>query len=176
MKINVTILAALFFSMPLTSNAIVRDNIAYEAQEDIKPTHFILCLKSGEKVGFLLEKHPKVVNGEGFITVCDDNMSIEYPWEDIHKYTIDVDDTHTSINNINGEDDMPEGSISNQIGLITLSGFSASEPVIISNINGAVVYKSQTDNLGSLNISTSNFATGIYIVKVKNQTFKFIKR
>ena len=172
MKVNVTLIAALLFSMPLTSRAYAADNIAAGQTEETVPTHFILCLKDGEKVEFLLKNNPRVVNGDGFITVVDNDMTIEYPLGNVHKYMLGIHDEYTAVKN----DEAPNGNIQNQIGTIRLSGFGASESVVVTSINGTVVFESETNDSGSLSISTATYPSGIYILKIKNQTLKFIKR
>ena len=173
MKFNVTILAVFLFCMPVVSHAYITDTTACEDTEDVVPTHFILCLKDGEKVDFLLEHNPRVVNGDGFITVVDRDITIEYQLDNVDKYMLGVDDAYTGIDKIN---DDASGKIQSKTGLISLSGFKASEPVVVTNINGVVMFESATDTEGTLSISTSAYPSGIYIVKIKNQTFKFIKR
>lgn len=174
MKINSTLLAALFFAMPLTSNAMSGEPIAYEAAEEDAPTHFILYFRDGEKVSFLLEHNPRVVSGEGIVTVVDEDFTVEYKHSEIHRYVIGTDDAYTAIGEAAGS--KSEGIISNQPGTIMLSGFKSHVPVIISDINGTVMFQSETDAEGMLGISTASYPSGIYIVKIKNQTLKFIKR
>ena len=173
MKLNSTLLAAFFIAMPLSSNAILSEPIAYEAAAEDAPTHFILYFRDGEKVSFLLEHNPRVVSGEGIVTVVDEDFSVEYKHSEIHRYVIGTDDAYTSIGEVAGKS---EGIISNQPGTIMLSGFKSHVPVIISDINGTIMLKSETDAEGMLGISTASYPSGIYIVKINNQTLKFIKR
>lgn len=172
MKINFTILAALLFFMPMTSKAMTTEYTAYENEEATKPTHVILCLNSGEQITFVLYNQPKIVNEAEMIKVIEYGFTSEYPLTDVHKFMMGSDQT-TGIAGIVNETD---GDIKKEAGTIILSGFKAGAPVIVSNMNGMVVYESEIEDNGSLSLSTSQYAEGVYIVKVQNKTFKFGKR
>ena len=175
MKILKTIIAALALSLPVSTDAFAMNTTAYEETETTEPTHFILCLKDGEQVMFLLKHAPKVVNGENTIMVVDAEVTFEYPLTNVHKYLMGVDEA-TGIDNIPYSKDGITGDISNCAGNIILSGFKAGESVSITNINGVNISRVKTNADGCLTIATSQYPSGIYIVKVQNQTFKFIKR
>lgn len=175
MKIFNTIVAALLLAVPVSSGASVTQQFAYEDNKAAEPTHFILCLKGGEQITFLLQHNPKVVNGDGIITVVDEDATIEYPLNNVHKYLMGVDSS-TGIENITNSNKNITGEINNQAGNIILSGFKASVPVIVSDINGMVINKSETNANGYNVITMAQYPSGIYIVKVQNRTFKFIKR
>ena len=172
MKIHFTILAALLFFMPMASDAMTTEPAAYENNETEKPTHFVLYLKSGERITFVIANEPRIVSMEEMISISENGTTIEYPLKDIHKYTMEKEQA-TGINSTINE---TSGTIKNEVGSIILSGFKAGVPVIVSNLNGMVVYKSTTDDNGSLSLSTSQYNEGVYIVKVQNKTFKFVKR
>lgn len=175
MKIFKTFVAALLLAMPVASNAMVTGTAAYEESKADVPTHFILCLNDGAQITFLLEHSPKVVNGDGVITVVDKDVTIEYPFEAVHKYLMGVEGS-TGIDNVSVSKDIAVGEFDNQAGNVILSGFGAAVPVTVTDINGMVVYKASTDADGYLVIAMSQQPSGIYIVKVQNRTFKFIKR
>lgn len=172
MKIHFTILAALLFFMPMASNAMTAEPAAYEYNETEKPTHFVLYLNSGERITFVISNQPKVVNMDYIISITENGTTVEYPLTDIHKYTMEMEQP----TGIDGTVNETSGSIKNETGSIILSGFKAGAPVIVSNLNGMVVYKSEIDANGSLSLSTSQYPEGIYIVKVQNKTLKFVKR
>lgn len=175
MKLLKTIIAALILFLPASSNAFVTHTSAYDEADKAEPTHFILCLKDGEQVLFLLEHTPRVINGENSITVVDDDVTIEYPLANVHKYLMGSD-ADTGIENISFTKDVRAGEINNRVGSIMLSGFDAAVPVTVTDINGMNMLRTATDTEGCLIIATSQYLPGIYIVKVQNQTFKFIKR
>ena len=171
MKILKTIVAALLLSVPVASNASVMQNPVMEQEDVTEPTHFILCLNDGEQITFLLEHNPKVVNGDGIITVVDNDITVEYPWDNLHKYIMgSVVESGISYSKMN------VGDIVNKAGSIILSGFKEAVPVTVNGVNGISVFKSKTDANGYLMISMSEYPSGIYIIKAGNKTFKFIKR
>lgn len=175
MKILKTIIAALLLFLPAASYAFNTQATAFAAPDASEPTLFILCLNNGEQVTFLLEHNPKVINGDGFITVVDADVTIEYPLDDVHKYLMGGD-AATGIENIKVAQGVSAGEINNQAGNVMLSGFGAAVPVTVTDINGMAVYSSATDADGYHVIAMSQYPSGIYIVKVQNKTFKFIKR
>ena len=85
-------------------------------------------------------------------------------------------DTDTGIDFIPFSGKETAGDICNRAGNIMLSGFDSAVPVTITDINGMNVLRAQTNADGCLVIGTSQYPSGIYIVKVQNKTFKFIKR
>lgn len=175
MKIFKTIIAAMLLSLPAALNATVTEAPASVQDNVTEPTHFILCLKDGEQITFMLEHNPKVVNGEGMITVIDKDITIEYPWESLHKYMMGNDVETGIFDNVIAKDGTV-GEILHKSGNIVLSGFKAAVPVSVTDINGITAYSSKTNADGYLMISMSEYPTGMYIVKAGNKTFKFIKR
>ena len=146
----------------------------YEQNESVEPTHFILCLNDGEQISFVLEHNPKVVHGDGFITVVDEDITLEYKLTDVHKYILGVP-TATGINDAN-DSESGAGDIRYNAGDVILSGFEASLPVYVTDVNGVAVYSGETDVNGGLVVRMSQYPSGVYIIKVQNKTFKFIKR
>ena len=175
MKTFKSIIAAMLLFMPAVTNAETADIPVYQETEAAAPTHFILCLNDGQQVTFLLEHNPKVVNGEGLITVVDGDYTIEYPLDNVHKYMMGTDDAHTGIEGIKAEPKV-NGDIAQKAGNIMLTGFDAGAPVKVTALNGTIVFASSTDANGALILNMSQYPSGVYIVKAQNQTFKFIKR
>ena len=140
------------------------------------PTHFILCLNDGQQVTFVLEHSPKVVNGDGMITVVDQDATIEYPLDTVHKYMMGTDSSTDGIENVLNSEKNTRGEIAYKAGDVILNGFEPSVPVMVSDINGISLASLATDNNGYLVLDMAQYPAGIYIVKVQNKTFKFIKR
>lgn len=136
------------------------------------PTHFILHLNDGGKVLFLLDHSPKVVNGDGFITVCDGNDTLEYPLDNVFKYTMGIEESTDVKEVLNPE----TGSIRPHAGMILISDFEAGAEVIVSNLSGSVVFSGATNRDGNLSVDMAGYPEGVYVIKAQNQTFKFIKR
>lgn len=175
---NKLFLTAFLLAVCMTSqgsviNSFTKASVNMSEEEAEKPTHFILCLKDGRQVGFLLEHTPRVVNGDGFITVECQNEKIEYPFADIDRYTMGIDNSQSAI--INAEKDK-RGVFSNAFGKIVMNGFKPGAKIIVSNINGAMVSSSQINSHGYGEIDLSTYPNGIYIVNADNQNFKFIKK
>ena len=144
----------------------------YVFDDAASPTHFILHLNDGGKVLFLLDHSPRVVNGDGFITVCDGGDTVEYPLDNVFKYSMGTDESTDVREILNPE----TGSIRPHAGMILISDFNAGAEVIVSDLSGSVVFSGRTNNDGNLSVDMSGYAAGVYVIKAQNQTFKFIKR
>ena len=138
-----------------------------------EPTHFVLYLNDGEKVAFVLEHNPKVVHGDGAITVVDNEITIEYALDDIHKYLLEVP-TATGMDN--AADDAACGNIGSNAGDIILSGFDGGTPITVTDMGGRLIYGGSTDDSGYMVVHMAQYPAGVYIIKAGNKLFKFIKR
>ena len=171
MKILKTIVAALLLSVPVSSYNSVSAQTEFAETDAAQPTHFVLCLNDGEQIAFVLEHNPKVMHGNGYITVVDNETTIEYPLDNLHKYILDTP-TSTGIDAAKGV----SGEIKNIAGDIILTGFDAAMPVNVFDVNGMEIFVAETSADGSLTIRMSQYPAGVYIIKANNKTFKFIKR
>lgn len=159
------------------TNSIFSFDEYYTAEEKIEnPKHFILTLNDGSRVAFLLDDNPKIINYTDKISIMCKDLTIEYPLTDIHKYTMGTDDDADITTAIEDGISDSEGSISSHSGAIILTGFTPGAKVTIVNINGMVLFDSEINVNGQLLVNIGNLQEGIYIVKAKSQTFKFIKR
>lgn len=141
-----------------------------------KPTHFVICFNDGKRVAYALEDNPKVINGDGIITVVDKDVTIEYPLENVHKYVLGVGTDYEVVSKIEKVIANEDGTISQSSGNLILTGFAAGSKVSVYNVNGVAVSNFTIGADGRLEISLSQYSAGMYIVKTQSQTFKFIKR
>lgn len=160
MKILKTLIASLLLAAPASAT-----------WADDEPTHFVLCLNNGEEVSFVLEHNPRVVHGDGAITVVDEDMTIEYPLDDIHKYMLKTP-TATDIDGAAGEG----GTINAVAGDVLLNGFKPGMTVTVCGVDGAVVMSGTTDDRGNLTLRMSQYGEGVYVINAGDKGFKFIKR
>ena len=171
------IVAALLLALPaapaLACSAASQS--VYSDDETAEPTHFILCLHDGQQIAFILEHSPKVVHGEGVITIVDGDNALEYNHEVVHKYILGKP-TETGIGQVENRTDEISGELNYRAGDVILSGFEAALPVRVNDLNGKTVYSGETDVHGGLTVSLSQYPAGVYLLTVQHKTFKFIKR
>jgi len=152
----------------------------YQAACDVivapKPTHFVLCLNDGKRVAYALADNPKVINGDGKITVVDNDITIEYPLTNVHKYVLGVGTDYETVLKIGSVSTELQGSMKQSAGTLILQGFKAGSSVMVYAINGTLVTRSAIGSDGYLEMLLSHYPVGFYIVKVESQTFKFMKR
>lgn len=141
-----------------------------------KPTHFIICFLDGERIAYALENQPKVVPGEGKITVIDGAVTMEYPAENVHKYVLGVGTDYESGTKVDHVVADNAGLVRQSGGVLQFSGYEPGTKLSIYNIGGVLVGMFETDSNGGLEISLSQYPQNVYIVKIKNQTLKFIKK
>lgn len=137
------------------------------------PTHFVVFLASGEDIRCALANRPKVVFGEDVVTVVDGDLTLEYPVEMVHKYRIcepgrDIDAVASVA--------ACEGEFRWQNGDILLSGFGEGERVGVYDLRGSAMLLGTTHAGKTTVVSTAAYPEGVYIIKVGNQSFKFMKR
>ena len=176
MKNLKTVMAGMLMFVAASMQVSASGTSAQVTAGDVEPTHFILCLNGGKQVAFLLEHTPKVVNGEGVVTVIDEDVTIEYAIGEVHKYMMGVDSTTDGISNITGSDRNKTGEIDYRSGDVMMSGFDAGTPVKVFDTDGVLLSARTINSDGGMVLEMSQYPAGIYIVKVQNKTFKFIKR
>lgn len=134
-----------------------------------------LVLHMGVDFIFPLSDHPKITYGkEGAVFQCEyANNKKELINIGSHKYTLESDSgIPSSIETINKKD--ANGNIQSDGFYIRISDFKSNVPVYIYSNSGTLVKRVYTNNEGVCLVQTSTLLQGVYIVKVRNISKKFI--
>ena len=122
-----------------------------------------------------MSEHPKITYGkEGAVFQCEyANNKKELINIGSHKYTLESDSgISSSIETINKKD--ANGNIQSDGFYIRISDFKSNVPVYIYSNSGTLVKRVYTNNEGVCLVQTSTLLQGVYIVKVRNISKKFI--
>lgn len=153
MKFKFTVFFLLFLA--ITINEMQAENI-------------LVWLSSGEKVIYNLGDNPKITPSDKEIIIETAKAKVTYTQGQVKKITFD--EKNDNIESINGS--LENAKINDKT--IELSGFKSNENVIIYDLSGKTIFSQPTASDGCLIINLSNFNKGVYIIKVKNYTSKFI--
>lgn len=146
------------------------DTDSSELTDTPKPTRFVVSLKDGKNVTYALADNPCVVTDGNVVKLTAKGVSVEYPLGNVEKFFLCSE--LSSIKSLTVEN----GTFSQTASGLSLSGFTAGAVVKIISVNGSTVKNLAIAPNGQLVISLDQYPTGVYIVKVEGETFKFIKR
>lgn len=129
----------------------------------------VLHQTNGTNVSIGFDEKPVLsvyVNGVRLATstydVCYENNQVK---------SFEIVDTNTGINDI-AEHTKP--SLSN--GQISVDNAKSGTEVMVYSTQGMLVSKVAADENGHANVNLSSLPTGVYVVKVGNNSYKFMKR
>lgn len=124
--------------------------------------------RNGGQTYFLLAESPTIACKRGILTVVSVEKSIELPLAQIKNYRLS--DVHAGITNVS--DDKRDLSLTTD--KIILSGLPANSVVEVITIDGKPV-KSVCAKDSKAEIQTSNWTSGVYLIKTSTLTYKIKK-
>lgn len=132
----------------------------------------VVWMTDGTQVRHMLSDEPKTSFLNGTLFLSSNKVSISYPLDQVRKYTFEGEYQQVNISQLRpGEVRMWETKDA-----VKFEGLEAGTPVEVYNMDGRMLSQ-QTAQEGVATIaSLAEFPTGTYIVKIKNQTIKFLKR
>lgn len=137
--------------------------------------YLVLWLKEGEKIYLPFDKKPRLTYDDGNILLRTSSNEVSYHHTDVKKFTIANEEGQkddVAIDNLTDE----QVQMSYQGESIVLVNCKAGESVQVYDIFGRLHKKYGVDNDGRLNIHLSQYTSGIYLIKIKNITYKFSKK
>lgn len=130
----------------------------------------LVWMDSGAKSAYALSTKPKVTYDGTCLVVSTTAATVEYPAEDVWKFTLDK----IEISGI--EETLKEVPTMRIVGdVVMFSGCRPVSVVRIFNVSGQSLATEQADADGSLQINISHFPHGIYILSTESITYKIIK-
>lgn len=170
-----TFIAMLLIAQTANATAIATssrggDTDSREFSDTAKPTHFIVNLKDGKNVSYALADYPRVVTDGNVVKLIVKGVTVEYPLENVAKFFLGSELSSIKLLTVES------GVFSQTASGLSLLGFTAGAVVKIFSANGSIVKNLAIDPNGQLVISLAQYPSGVYIVKVEGETFKFIKR
>lgn len=133
-------------------------------------THLVVWAKDGSKASYSLQDRPLIEFVENQILIKSNNLDIYYDLQSISHFTYE-DIMGTGVKNLLIEEQfkMTEDAL-------LFSGIPVNSNLTISDINGKNVYNIKVENTGKFAIPIKNFSKGLYIIKINNYSYKFIKK
>lgn len=135
---------------------------------------FIVWFHNGGKVSFSLDDRPVITYNNGYVIVSSIGNRVECPHEQIHKFTFS-DGTNSPGNDTAVDAVGQDVQVQQQQQSMVFSGCVPGENVNIYNMAGQLVSKHEINSDGTLFVSLQRFGKGMYVVKMKSLTYKFIK-
>ena len=137
--------------------------------------YLVLWLHEGEQVYFPFESKPCITYSDGDVIVATSDSETRYQHTDVRKFTITTEgeeNDDTAIDNLFAE----QVQMSNEGGSLVFTNCSVGERVHVYDISGRLHKQYSIDNSGRLTIPLSQYTSGIYVVKMKNITYKFSRK
>ncbi len=125
---------------------------------------------AGERMEYSLSSEPRIVYDGSKVTLFTNTTTVNFSPEEVEK--VYMAESSTNIHNVKDSD----GSIRIQHDRVCLSGYAASEPIMLFTIDGRQLQSHRIGTDGRLTISLSQLPSGIYIIKTRRQSVKITKK
>ena len=166
------------FSMPLCAGA---DTPGVEAacrssSEDNETVKFLLVWdRSGGCAAFPIEDHPCIISSveDMEIRCVTEKEEVTFSMNEVHKYTLDASDEHASAVETIEKDD---ATFRRTPGAIEFYGYEPRTKVNVYNIGGVMTGSHSIGDDGCLSLSTAEWGSGVYVIRVGKTTFKILKK
>ena len=113
----------------------------------------ILSFKNGDIVSFVLKDKPEISFSGGLFVIDSKTGAIEYQRSDIEDFHFE--EIETSVESIE---------------------YSGNSSVTIYDMNGHLIANLRNESLNSAKMYLNTFKPGMYIIKIGNQTIKYLKK
>lgn len=132
---------------------------------------FCIELHNGSKAEFALSTQPLISFSNGSMTVTTTEKTITADLSDVISYTFSEESISTSISTPTMQH-VEKPQINYSTGHIRLSGLKEKATVSIVDLKGQQIFKGQSSPNGMMDIDTSLYAKGIYIICTPNGNIK----
>ena len=134
--------------------------------------------KNGMTAAFSFSEHPEVTLNDTKIVVTSGATVVEYQGSDFSHFTVVDNANDPTVVDVGSPQ---SGSASPRLsrhgsGWLVLTGCSPDTNVTVHNISGHLVATAKTDKQGGAELQLSKLGKGIFIIKIKETTFKITQR
>lgn len=140
--------------------------------------YLVVWMHEGGYVTYPLDEHPIITYADEQILVSTPWNSVTYSHAQVRKFTLT--DTDTPQDDTPKDDDTVISSIGsdlrNQGDAIVFSACTPGEHVGVYDASGRLLHSYAIGADGNLTLSLSAYGRGVYVVKMKSITYKFIKK
>lgn len=140
------------------------------AQE--KPAQLVVWLRGGQKVYHNLADKPETRFSAGYLMLSTDKVSISYPLTDVLRYTFEGNIPVVSVPEIKpGEMRFQQGTDE-----MRFEGLAAGTALEVYSSDGKHLHTQKAVQGQTAVVSLKGQPAGLYIVKIGNASYKFMKR
>ena len=126
---------------------------------------------AGQQIKYLLTEKPRIVQSDATVTFTTTTTTLELKTSEVAKVYVTM--STTGVLNTTKE---TLGKMEQVGDMLVLTGYEPHESVSLFTTDGKILQRQRTDDQGYLAISLGQLQTGIYIIKTKQQSIKFIKK
>lgn len=138
--------------------------------QTVRAQRLVIWQKDGSKVSFNLDEQPKTTFTADNLVITTATSTLNYPLAKIQRYT--YEGAALSV-----RDFKTEGiAISHEGNMVMVKGLAIGKTVAVYRMDGTQILTKRSDNSDLLTISLGNLPTGVYMIKVGEITYKFLKR
>lgn len=141
--------------------------------QDNTTQRLVVWLKGGQKVYHDLTDKPETMFSEGMLWLKTDKVSVSYPLTDVLRYTFEGVGTTGIVSPT-----MRPGEVRFLQGkdAVAFDGLSDGTLLEVYALDGKIVSTVKAQGGQRTVISLANYPLGVYIVKMGDAAFKFVKR
>ena len=126
---------------------------------------------AGQRMEYLLTEKPRIVQSDATVTLTTTTTTMELKTSEVAKVYVAL--STTGVVHVTKE---TLGKMERVGNTLVLTGYEPNESVSLFTTDGKMLQHQSTDDQGYLVISLGQLQTGIYIIKTKQQSIKFIKK
>lgn len=150
------------------------DRFTIEKVEEAVNLAFFVWLRDGSRFGYPFEEKPEVYLGAEVFTLKTTKTQIEFPANDIEKFTLEDDSSlqPTTISSV----ELLQSELHFRQGDATITGMKPDGEVRVFNMAGHLVQIVKADGEGFAVVPMGGLPQGIYIIKTETTTYKIQKK
>ncbi len=130
----------------------------------------VLSKKNGQKIVYNLEEQPSISFESGKLVIMTDRLRAEYVLGDVVGYHFEGNVDAISTPRAQGSGFEQKGDN------IFMYGLPDGEPVMLYSPSGMLLEQKKSSSDGTVDMSLTGKPSGMYVVKVGNESIKFLKR
>lgn len=130
----------------------------------------VIWQKNGQKIYYDLNEEPRTTFASGKFVITTSSLRTEYPLNTLLRYTYEGISTAIATPEASGMGFTQRGDD------IAIRGLEADAEVLLYDTRGTLLDRQHADGQAPVHFSLANRPVGIYIVKLGDQSLKFIKQ
>lgn len=131
--------------------------------------NLVIWLRSGERIVYALDEEPVTRFTGTDLVLSTRNLTVDYPLSSLQRYTYELNATSVA------EVDAGRRMVVSKDGdVLSFSNLASGTDVSVYASDGSVLTSIKAD--GRTTVNLGDYPAGVYVVKVKDVTYKLMKR